>query len=412
MNKTWLFRGYLFLGALYVLLKIGYVAAGYLHTGAILHGVVPSVLTLLAGIFALRASGKGSESKAWNRVLLILPVLIFVITPVFMYLKMGAEEWLTEGRASVLVIYLVMAVLQTLIAIKLMTKSGTKTTLKPPLPGILAFFMVLLTMPLGHAAMIMMEKFFGEQHVIVAALILGFLGFFLLIWGNLSHKETRATFLGLFAGLFIWTGWIEFAYVYYANRFGVEPLVVNGEVVTKPEYLILPSSIGFWAILMIYYFFGTRTGCKLFTWMQKVLKLSKKLKFKPAVRNVAMTTFMELTALLWTFYLVLLILYDERFFGDHHAMTYVVAFGCLLWSLFLFIRLLKIAKLAYAIRYAIPTVIIFWNFVEILARWNVFKEIWVEPLQYWLEMLITLMVFIILMLVLAFEKKKTKVTSF
>ncbi|MCK5134626.1 MAG: hypothetical protein KAR19_02465 [Bacteroidales bacterium] len=279
---------------------------------------------------------------------------------------------------------------------------------KKPFTGILAFILVLLTMPLGHAAMILMEKFFGEQYVILAALLLGFTGLILLIWGILSLKETRATSLGLFAGLFIWTGWIEFAFVYYAHRFGVEPLMVNGEVVTKPEYLIMPSSIGFWAILMIDYFFGTRTGCRFFTWLQKALKLPGKIKFKPVVRNVAMTTFMELTALLWTFYLVLLLLYDERFFGDRHIVTYIVAFGSLLWSLYLFMHLIRIKKLAYAIRYAIPTVIIFWNFVEIIGRWDLFKEIWVEPLQYWLEMLITLVVFVILSLVAMLERKNKR----
>jgi hypothetical protein len=122
-----------------------------------------------------------------------------------------------------------------------------------------------------------------------------------------------------------------------------------------------------------------------------------------------MTTFMEITALLWTFYLVLLILYDERFFGDRHLVTYIVAFGSLLWSLYLFLRLIKITKLAYAVRYAIPTVIIFWNFVEILGRWDIFKEIWIEPQQYWLEMLITLLVFIALTVISLFERRKTSV---
>lgn len=280
--------------------------------------------------------------------------------------------------------------------------------LKPPFTGILSFILVLLTMPLGHAAMILMEKFCGEQYVILAAFLLGFAGLILLIWGILSAKENRATFLGLFAGLLIWTGWIEFAFVYYAHRFGVEPLMVNGEVVTKPEYLIMPSSIGFWAILMIYYFFGKRTGCPFFTWLQKTLRLSGKKDLRPAVRSMALTTFMEMSALLWTFYLVLLLLYDDHFFGDRHVVTYIVAFSSLLWSLFLFLRLIRIKKLAYAIRYAIPTVIIFWNFIEILGRWDFFKEIWVEPQQYWLEMLIILAVFVTLILLTMMEKRSRR----
>lgn len=279
--------------------------------------------------------------------------------------------------------------------------------IKKPFIGILAFLIVLFTMPLGHAAMIIMEKSFGHAYIYHAAILVGFIGLSLLVWGVISANETKATFLGLFGGLFIWTGWIEFAFVYYANRYGVEPLMVNGEVVTKPEYLIMPSSVGFWAILMIYYFLGSRTGCRFFNWLQNKLKIKRIMEFKPAKRNVAMTTLMELTALLWTLYLVLLFVYDDNFIGDRHAVSYIVAFGSLLWSLFLFVKLIRITKMAYAIRYAIPTVIIFWTFIEILGRWDVFKEIWVEPSEYWLEMLITAIVFIVLLFITAFEKRKS-----
>lgn len=280
-----------------------------------------------------------------------------------------------------------------------------------PFTGILAFLIVLLTMPLGHAVMILMEKGFGHEYVYQAAILIGFVGLLLLVWGVVSVDENKATFLGLFGGLFIWTGWIEFAFVYYANRCGVEPLLVNGEIVTKPEYLIMPSSIGFWAILMIYYFFGTKTGCHFFNWFQKKLKLTSRVDFKPIKKNIAMTTLMELIALLWTFYLVLLFVYDNNFIGDKHIVTYIVAFGSLFWSLYLFVKLIRISKMAYAIRYAIPAVIIFWNFVEILGRWDIFKEIWVEPSRYWLEMLITTIIFITLLLVLTFEKKRLRGVS-
>ncbi|MCK4879886.1 MAG: hypothetical protein KAS82_04465 [Bacteroidales bacterium] len=278
--------------------------------------------------------------------------------------------------------------------------------IKKPVIGILAFFIVLLTMPLGHAAMILMEKAFGHQYIYQAAIILGIVGAFLLVWGVFSTNDNRATFLGLFAGLFIWTGWIEFAFVYYANRFGVEPLMSGGEIVTKPEYLIMPSSVGFWAIMMIYFSFGTKTGCRFFNWIQKRIRVSKTIDFKPPHKNVAMTTFMELVFLLWTFYLVLLFVYDENFIGEKHFVAYLVAFGSLLWSLYLFVKLIRISKMAYAIRYAIPTVIIFWNFVEILGRWEIFAEIWVEPAKYWFEMLITTIVFVILLIIFSLEKKR------
>lgn len=72
-----------------------------------------------------------------------------------------------------------------------------------------------------------------------------------------------------------------------------------------------------------------------------------------------MSTAIELIMILWTFYIILLIVYDSSIFGDKHPVTYIIAFGSLLWSAYLFMKLLRIKKLGFAIRYAIPTVIIF-----------------------------------------------------
>ncbi len=275
--------------------------------------------------------------------------------------------------------------------------------------GFFAFIIVLMTMPLGHALMIVMEKLLGHSHLYEAAVGLGFLGLILLIWGVIVKSDVLATFLGLFSGLFIWTGWIEFAFVYYANRFKVAPLVdAAGEVVTKPEYLIMPSSVGFFAVMIIYYFLGTKTGCTFFSWLQKHLKVINPKKLEPSVRNVAVTTFMELIMLLWTFYLVLLFAYDDNFAGDNSIVTHVIAYGSLLWSLYLFMKLIKIKNIGYAIRYSIPTVIIFWNFVEVLGRWDLFKEIWVHPFEYATEMVLFLLVLVILSAIMFFEKKKKK----
>ena len=275
--------------------------------------------------------------------------------------------------------------------------------LTAPYTGILSFLIVLFTMPLGHAAMILMENLLGETHVYGAALLLGVLGVALLLLGIRARSERNATFAGLFGGLFVWTGWVEFAYVYYASRFGVAPLMEGGEVVTKPEYLIMPSSIGFWAIMMLFYLFGVRTRCNFFCWIQRRLRLGER---AAAVRNAALTTFMELNMLLWTCYIVLLLAYDKAFLGDRHPVTVCVAFGSLAWSVYLFTRLVRIRQIAYAIRYAIPTVIIFWTFVEILGRWNLLTEIWVDPSRYWLEMSVMSVAFLLLFALLVVRRKR------
>ena len=274
------------------------------------------------------------------------------------------------------------------------------------LTGVLAFLIVLFAMPLGHAAMILLEKAFGHEHVFGVALVLGLMGIGMLFAGICAKNDSSATFWGFFGSLLVWTGWIEFAFVYYAHRYGVPPLVENGEIVTKPEYLILPSTMGFWAVAMLYYFVGTKSGCPFFLWFQKKLKVKKITELKVTSRNVALTTFNELILVLWTCYLVLLISYDKNFFGDRHPVTYFIAFGSLFWSLYLFFRLLKIKEMGYAIRYAIPTVVIFWNFVEIMGRLKFFKEIWVEPVQYLLEIMLLIIVFILLTIIGILQNKK------
>lgn len=45
---------------------------------------------------------------------------------------------------------------------------------------------------------------------------------------------------------------------------------------------------------------------------------------------------------------------------------------------------------------AIATVILFWTPVEIMGRINIFKEIWIEPMEYMHEMTIILITLTVL----------------
>ena len=82
--------------------------------------------------------------------------------------------------------------------------------MKKPFIGTTAFFIVLLTMPLGHAAVILIEKGLGLENVYYAAVLLGCLGTGLLLAGMITTNALTATLLGMFSALFVWGGWIEF----------------------------------------------------------------------------------------------------------------------------------------------------------------------------------------------------------
>ena len=275
---------------------------------------------------------------------------------------------------------------------------------------IASFVLVLFTMPLGHALMILMEKFMDPVAVHYAGFIMGFVGLIMVIVGVFVKGDTRQTLWGLIGGLLFWTGWVEFLFLYYARRYGVPPEIEHGEVVTKPEYLIMPASFGLWMMVMTMYIFSTRNGCDFITWIQEKLfgKHKNKIVVQPMTHHTSIITFMELNMILWAFYLLLMFCYDKNFLGDHHPVTYLIGISCFIGSLFMFRRQLHIAAWGANIRMAVATVIVFWTPVEILGRINFFKEFWVHPQEYGFLLLCILGAFILLLVYMWLKGAKKK----
>lgn len=280
--------------------------------------------------------------------------------------------------------------------------------------GVFAFIIVLLFMPIGHALMVLNEEIF-DQNKLIGAFVIGFIGVVCLIYGIIKNdSKSVATLMGMLAGILIWTGWVEFSFVWIAEKLNVAPLMEDGEIATKPEYLVMMSSLGVLVSVLIYFLFSN-TKCQFFIWFQKLMKL--RAHIKPNDNNSrlgALITFIETIMILWTFYILLLLVYDKDIAGDKHPATYIVAFGSLFWSIYLFLNLIKISDYDYAIRYAVPTVIIFWNFVEVIGRWNLFKEIWVHPFEHWAENTIIGMMLLLFSTYYYYEnfkKKKEKEAS-
>jgi len=284
-------------------------------------------------------------------------------------------------------------------------------TKKSILIGLTSFITVLLAMPIGHALMILMELLMPPTAMHYAAFAMGAVGLVMVIIGIYVKGNTQQTLWGLFGGLLFWTGWIEFMYVYYAARFDVKPMLdVAGKVITKPEYAIMPSSFGFWVMFMILYLFNAKTGCDFFIFLQKkIFRHSKvEINLHPLSPYTSIVMFMEVNTTLWTCYLLLLFCYDNNFIGIYNPVTFIVAFGSLIGSLFMFRHLLKINTWGYAIRYAFATVVVFWNFVEILGKWNFFKEIWLHPVEYRNQMIAISSLFLVFVIYLIIASRKRK----
>lgn len=277
--------------------------------------------------------------------------------------------------------------------------------------SIASFLLVLFTMPLGHAMMIIMEKTMTTTALHYCAFAMGFVGLLTTILGVFAKGDTRQTLFGFFGGLLFWTGWVEFLFKYFADRFGVQPLIENGEVVTKPEYLILPASFGFFMMFALIYVFSIRSGCNFFNWIQRHLFGSRRdeIVVRPMTRHTAIVVFEELNLILWASYLLLMFLYDKEFVGDHHPLTMIVGALCLAGSLLIFRKQLHLPSWGANIRMAIPTVIVFWTPVEILGRLNFFKEIWVHPFEHATEMTCILVAFVAVGSYLAYSSRSNTV---
>lgn len=263
--------------------------------------------------------------------------------------------------------------------------------------AVASFLLVLLTMPLGHALMIIMEHTMSPGVLHVSAFAMGFAGMLLAVAGIFACGDLKQTLCGLFGGLLFWTGWVEFLFQYYADRFGMQPYVdeLTGKV-TQPEYLIMPASFGFMMMFMLLYLFSIRSGCNFFNWWQKSLLGSRRdaVVARPMTRHTSLVTFMELNMMMWACYVVLMFCYDTNFLGDTHPVTIGLAILCLVGSAFIFIKQTRLASWGANIRMAIATVLVFWTFVEILGHIGLLDEIWVAPMEHVVEMCVLLAAFI------------------
>ncbi len=265
--------------------------------------------------------------------------------------------------------------------------SAVKNVLyRPPFIGLLAFVVVFIVQGIGHTVMIGMEHLFGEEYVYQSAFAMGAVGAILLYIGMKHPTEVTGTWLGFWAGTLLWTGWVEFSFVWSANTLGVAPAMdpTTGEIATKPEYLVMMSSIGILASTMAYFILNKETKCNMFHWIQRRFHLSTGKPTPKFPRNFAAITALETIYVVWFCYLLLLFIYE--ILGDRHPATYVLFVLNTAWAIYLIQRLLRFWKVTTAIRYGIPTAIIAWNSVELMGRWNLFTSFWEKPEDFALEM--------------------------
>lgn len=258
--------------------------------------------------------------------------------------------------------------------------------------AIVSIAVTLAAMPLTHILARMLKDGTTGVEQFYAGMGMGAFGLELVIAGVFIKGDARQSLLGLFGGMFYWMGAIDFLFMYYAERFGTQAQLdpVTGEIVSRPEYLILPATFGFWMMVMMLYLFCTANGCNFLNWWQRLFfgKHKKEIAARPMTRHTSIVAFMEVITMLWTCYLTLMFCYDERFLGDRHPVTLLVGMLGLIGSLFMFARLLRYSSWGMSLRYGFATVIIFWIAVEVFDRISLLPALWNAPGEHILQIIL------------------------
>ncbi len=234
--------------------------------------------------------------------------------------------------------------------------------------GLLSFVFVLLVMPIGHAFMVLTEKY-ANAYLVHTAVALTVLGLAMIAATRWVEDEAWQSFWGIVAGTFVWTGGVEYGFLFAARRFGVP--TVHG---TSGEYMLLEYTAGLVLGLVAYLLYQESVRCTLVLWLRRKLPLMRGPVAAGPVHNYGPRAAFEAFSILWFFYVVMLIAYD---LGVHSWATYLLFITSLGGGGYALYRLYHQRGWGMSLRYAFPTVNLVWMGVEIVAKWKVFTEPWI-----------------------------------
>lgn len=269
-----------------------------------------------------------------------------------------------------------------------------KDLYRPPFIGILALLIVFLSVPIGHSAGVILKEFLPHNVKWLGNALFGLTGFAILLWGvRNGENEVKGTLAGFMAAKFLFIGWASYSFAYSYLDLGRPSLEVAPNQSLPLSILTLQGSFGMCVVVLLFFVFNKNTKCNAFRWLQRIFRLNLGKPEGGQSRNFARITFIEMIFVTWFCYGFTLLLHDERFFGYSNISTHVIVYMIGVWSLYLLWKLCKFSRVMAALRYAIPTKALFWFvFGEYGPKQGWYKDFWIHPDQYYLEILAVLVV--------------------
>ncbi len=225
---------------------------------------------------------------------------------------------------------------------------------------------------IGHIIMVLIEKYnpamkydFAWSCAIAGIIVIYLTKYF--------KSDGWQSFFGILGGLSLWFAF-EYSLMYGGDRLGVT-YTWNG---SYPEYRMMKWTFMMLIMVFTYLLFQESVRCNFIFFLRRKLRLMKGAVATGKVDNYGPRSAFEYIMVTWTFYVLLLIAYDEQIFGIYSWFTYLLFFASFSVFFYLCYKLLGYDRFGANLRYALPTVTILWNDVEILAKWGMLKEPWVH----------------------------------
>jgi len=225
---------------------------------------------------------------------------------------------------------------------------------------------------IGHISMVLIEKY-NPAIKFDFAWACAIVGILIIYMTRFLKSDSWQSFWGVLGGLGMWFAF-EYSLMYGGDRMGVT-YTFNG---SYPEYRVMKWTFMILVMVFTYLLFQESVRCNCIFYLRRKLKLMRGAIATGKVSNYGPRTAFEYIMVTWTFYILLMIGYDEQLFGPQSWFIYIMFLASFSVFFYLCYKLLGYDKYGANLRYAIPTVTILWNDVEILAKWGMLKEPWVH----------------------------------
>jgi hypothetical protein len=250
--------------------------------------------------------------------------------------------------------------------------------------AILCVLCTLLVMPVAHTMTALLHEIQNSWVWAYTNIGIGLLGF-IVIWLGLRKNEVQACVLGLIGGTLMFVGFFEFTFALFADVFNVPPLLnpETGTVLLTPGLQINEASFFLMLPVFLLFYANHQVRCNMIVWFRKTLRMDVGKPTEPSKgRSYARIVATETLFIIWMIYAISLITMDPRVLGPTHWLSGVIYVGFFIWPLYLNYRIIKIKVPGSILRYAIPTGILYWSWVEMLASMDVINEYYLHPLEY------------------------------